>query len=417
MIRILRDISRGSTCEVSINRNRAPLIAKPVLQLRKERAASSPRGAVAGKALRKTSLAAMFFLMAGATLPANADDCSYKYTVKESDTLASIALEAYGISSKWTLIFYANQVQFDNKPLLDVGKELKIPCLTETASVQKEPATVETSGDDAKVVRKVEVSGVMSNIHLLTADDFRPFTDRKLPEKGMITDIVDTALTDLEKKSTSVSHKVSWVNDWSAHLDPLLSRKTFDMGFPWYRPNCEEPDTLDKPARFRCDTFFFSKPVFEILVLFFTGKNSEFKFDSEADVIGKRLCRPAGYFTFDLDQNGRNWIKGEKVTLLRPKSVEECFRLLERKEVDAVALNEFTGREAVISMGIKDKIRMIEQPVSLLSLHVVVAKTHPRARTYLHYVNSSLSRLRATGAYNRIVDRHLSAFWGKQASK
>ena len=265
--------------------------------------------------------------------PAQAGQCGHRYTVKDTDTLASIAKDVYGSPGKWTLIFYANQVQFDNKPLLDSGRELKIPCIKapETAEGGQAGSPGATgSVNQPKKRRKIEMSKVKSSIHMLTADDFRPFTDRALPAGGMITDIVDTALTRLASKSSVLAHRVSWVNDWSAHLNPLLSRKAFDMGFPWYRPNCEQPATLDKPARYRCENFFFSKPVFEILVLFFTGKDTDFKFDSDADVEGKRLCRPAGYFTFDLDQNGRNWIKDEKVTLLRPQNVEECFRLLER---------------------------------------------------------------------------------------
>ena len=65
-------------------------------------------------------------------------------------------------------------------------------------------------------------------------------------------------------------------------------------------------------------------------------------------------------------------------------------------------------------LGVDKDIRVIERPVSLLSLHVVVAKTHPRARTYLHYINSSLDRLRDQGTYDKIVDEHLSRFWSAQ---
>ena len=80
------------------------------------------------------------------------------------------------------------------------------------------------------------------------------------------------------------------------------------MGFPWFKPNCEEYGQLDRTGTVPPATnFFFSKPVFEILVLFFTTNNSQFQFTSDADVLGKRLCRPTGYFTFDLDKKGRNW--------------------------------------------------------------------------------------------------------------
>lgn len=341
--------------------------------------------------------------------------CGQKYTVKEDDTLNSLAQEAYGRANKWTLIFYANQKQFGNAPLLVPGNQLNIPCIKAPEEVAIEPAGANSTASIRTAdPSTIEVSRLKGDLQVLTAGDYQPFTDQALPGGGMITDIVDTALKTLQKEAGGPGFQISWVNDWSSHLNPLLVRKTFDMGFPWFKPNCAEYDQLDEPARFRCDKFFFSKPVFEILVLFFTMNDSKFQFATDADVEGKRLCRPAGYFTFDLDKSGRNWVKQEKIILIRPQSVEECFQMLERGEVDTVTINEFTGRAAVKKLNMGKLIRVIERPVSLLNLHVIIAKTHPRARTYLHYINSSLTYLRASGAYDAIVDKHLSRFWGAQ---
>ncbi len=364
---------------------------------------------MSGMHLRRTltALAAAMLLAASGTT-AEAIECGKKYTIKDNDTLNSIAQEAYGLSNKWTLIFYANQKQFGNSPVLIPGKLINIPC------IKRQPTQVAVKSDAATGPGKIAVSRIKGDIQLLTAGDYSPFTDQALQKGGMITEIVETALTKLQHDSNGPGHTVSWVNDWSSHLNPLLVRKTFDMGFPWFQPPCEHYDQLDAPAQYRCDKFFFSKPVFEILVLFFTRKDAGFQYASDQEVIGRRLCRPTGYFTFDLDADGRDWVKDEKVTLIRPQSVDECFQLLMRNEVDAVAINEFTGRAAVRKLRIDPEIAVIERPISLLSLHVVVAKTHPRARTYLHYINSSLQALRRSGDYDSIVDRHLSRFWGTQ---
>jgi len=346
---------------------------------------------------------------------AHAVTCGEKHTVQEGDTLNSLSMEAYGLANKWTLIFYANQKQFGNSPILVPGKQLNIPCIKAPEEVSIDPAgTQAATTNRAPDATAIEVSRLKGDLQLLTAGDYQPFTDQALPGGGMITEIVDTALETLRAEANGPGFQISWVNDWSSHLNPLLVRKTFDMGFPWFEPNCAEYDQLDAPAKFRCDKFFFSKPVFEILVLFFTMNDSKFQFASEADVVGRRLCRPTGYFTFDLDKNGRNWVKEEKVTLIRPQSVEECFQMLERGELDAVAINEFTGRAAVKKLNLGKRITVIERPVSLLNLHVIIAKTHPRARTYLHYINSSLTYLRDSGMYDAIVDKHLSRFWGRQ---
>ena len=356
--------------------------------------------------------AALFLVFSGFAQVASAATCGEKYTVKEGDTLNGIAQAAYGLANKWTLIYYANQKQFGNAPILVPGNRIMVPCIKSPgdASVSEGSTAPGTEVDPSKI----EVSRIKGDIQLLTADDYEPFTGRALPQGGLITDVVNRAMDKLQKEAGGPGFRISWVNDWSSHLNPLLSRKAFDMGFPWFKPDCEHYNELDEPAQFRCDTFFFSKPVFEILVLFFTLNDSPFQFEADNQVDGKRLCRPAGYFTFDLDKDGRNWVKDDKVVLLRPKDVEECFQMLARDEVDAVALNEFTGRAAIKKLGMDKQIRVVERPVSVLNLHVIIAKTHPRARTYLHYINSSLTYLRNSGEYNTIVDEHLARFWGTQ---
>lgn len=358
------------------------------------------------------SLLALLLVWGTAASAADDIDCGGKYTVQEGDTLSDIADRTYGLSNKWTLIYYANQKQFGNEPILVLGNQINIPCI---AAPESTPVNVKPAGaSSADEPVRIEISRIEADINLLTADDYRPFTDRALPEGGLITDIIHNAFKALNEHGNGPKYKISWVNDWSAHLNPLLADKVFDMGFPWLQPNCKKYDELDQPAQFRCDKFFFSKPIFEILVVFFTLNDSRFQFANDEEVIGKRICRPVGYFTFDLDKDGRNWVKEEKITLVRPQSVDECFQLLVNREVDAVALNEFTGRSAIKKNKIGDKIKVIERPISLAGLHVIVAKTHPRARTFLHYINSALNRLQKIGGYRKIVDEHLSKFWSSQ---
>ena len=357
------------------------------------------------------SLLAALMLSSNMASAADSISCGGKYTVQEGDTLSDVAERTYGLSNKWTLIYYANQKQFGNEPLLAPGNQISIPCLKAAETVKVEPAAAATG---EKKPEKIQISRIDADINLLTADDYRPFTDRALPAGGLITDVVQRGFKELEKSGKAPKFKISWVNDWSSHLNPLLSDKVFDMGFPWFKPPCEHYNELDEPAQFRCDKFFFSKPVFEILVVFFTVNDTTFEFATDDEVIGKRICRPGGYFTFDLDKDGRNWVKDEKITLIRPQSVDECFRMLLDGEVDAIALNEFTGRAAMKKNKLEERVTVIERPISLEALSVIIAKTHPRARTYLHYINSAIERLRKNGEYRKIVDEHLSKFWGSE---
>ena len=361
--------------------------------------------------IKGLAFAAAVSIFAALPAPATAHPvtCGQIYQVTPGDSLSRIAVRAYRDASKWSLIYYANRKSIGRSPSrIAIGQKLRVPCVDgETASEDTETT--------AKPQQRTASAGT-SDVKLLTADDYRPFTDRALPAGGLITDIVRTMFNGQAEAAEGPAYKIAWVNDWSAHLNPLLSDGAFDMGFPWLRPNCERYDELDDPAKFRCDTFHFSKPLFEILVVFFTRKDGTFQFDNNDQVVGKRLCRPAGYFTFDLDDDGRNWVKDEKVTLLRPQSVDECFQMLARDEVDAVALNEFTGRQAVSKLNMGKDVRTIENPVSVLGLHVIIPKTHPRADELLSHVNKGLERIRESGKYGEIVERHLSAFWKTQDS-
>ena len=61
------------------------------------------------------ALAVVAALSALSAPDASALTCGQKYTVRDGDTMNTIANEAYGIANKWTLIFYANQKQFGNE--------------------------------------------------------------------------------------------------------------------------------------------------------------------------------------------------------------------------------------------------------------------------------------------------------------
>jgi len=142
--------------------------------------------------------------------------------------------------------------------------------------------------------------------------------------------------------------------------------------------------------------------------------NSRIKSLRSEEIAGTTLCLPAGQPVHELDDHGRSWVKDGKVVLMRPPTVDECFRLLDAATVDGVVESELAGRASITSLGLADKVRMIEQPIALTTFHVLVSKSHPHARTILYYMNSSLEKLRESGEYDRIVERHLARFWEAQ---
>jgi len=345
-----------------------------------------------------------------------AQPCGTDYTIKEGETLAQIAARVYGNPTQWTIIFYANQDRLGtNVSLLVPGFTLKLPCIGGAQQSQPlppiatTPAQTQTPSEAAIII-----SSLVRRIEFLTADGFAPYTGRALEGGGMLTQVVAAAMGLVKDEAKGrFDYGVSWVNDWSAHLNPLLVTRAFDVGFPWARPNCDGVN-LEQTSQFRCQRFFFSEPLYEVITGLFVQTGSRVKSLRTEEITGTTLCVPAGQPVHELDDHGRNWVRDSRVVLMRPPTVDECFRLLDNGTVDSVVESELAGRASITSLGLGDKVRMIEQPVALTTYHVLVSKSHPHARTILYYVNSSLEKLRESGEYDRIVERHLARFWEAQ---
>jgi polar amino acid transport system substrate-binding protein len=349
-----------------------------------------------------------------------AQTCGTEYKIKEGETLAQIAARVYGNPSQWTVIFYANQDRLgSNASLLVPGLSIALPCVGGAApqapAPQQNAATPGQQQSSNAADTPIMISTMVRRVEFLTADGYAPFTGRSLEGGGMLTDVISSSMNIVKQEAKGrFDFGVSWVNDWSAHLNPLLLTRAFDVGFPWSRPDCDSGTALDATSQFRCRRFFFSDPLYEVTTSLFVRNNSAITTLQSEKIAGASFCLPAGQPAYELDQGGRNWVKDGKITLMRPPSVDECFRLLENSTVEGVVTTEFAGRASLISLGMVDKVRVLDQPVALTPLHVVISKSHPHARTILYYINTALAKLRDSGEYDMIIARHLDRFWEAQ---
>ncbi len=313
--------------------------------------------------------------------------CDVTYRAQPGDTLFSIAAAHYEDQDQWTLIYYANQANLaGNQQEVAAGVELYIPC----------PAT--NAAPDATPLLQ---SG--AEMTLLTGGNYAPFTDQTWPGNGLVTELLNAAL---ELSPAPVPYKVIWVDDWAQHLFPLLDEQRYDMGFPWIKPDC----AAARGGKF-CQNFHFSDPVLDLPIVLFKRADIGLTYKSDADIVGRRLCRPASAITDDLDRADRRWLSEGKITLIQPASPEACFEALMAGEVDAVTVNVFQGASKIVAMGLRGRVVPLDPPLSREALHVVISKKHWRGTTHLYRVNAGLKALRDSGRYGEIVQRHLGIFW------
>src|SRR5215471_9739974 len=237
-----------------------------------------------------------------------AQTCGTDYTIKEGETLAQIAARAYGNPAQWTVIFYANQDRLgSNVSLLVPGLELRLPCIGGVQQPQQLPPIATTAAQPAAPSESaIIISSLLRRIEFLTADGFEPYTGRSLEGGGMLTQVVSAAMAVVKDEAKGrFDFGISWVNDWAAHLNPLLLTRAFDVGFPWSRPNCDSGADLDASSQFRCRRFFFSDPLYEVITSLFVRNNSAIMTLQSEKIVGSALCVSAGQATYELDQGGR----------------------------------------------------------------------------------------------------------------
>lgn len=335
-----------------------------------------------------------------------AETCGGTYSVQSGDSLSLISDRLYKDVGKWSLIHTQNIKAIGSSPnAIRVGMKLDIPCI-EGLPIGLEGGRTQNTAEPV-AARPVEIpagdAAVRHKINLLTGDDFQPFTGKQLHNGGLLTDLVQAAMTAANPEQGFAIH---WVDRWDAHFDPLLSNALLDIGFPWYRPNCDAV-----PDSYRCSNLLFSEPLFETLTLMFASADRPVEYNTDADLLGKAFCRPEGYDTTIFDENGRNWLRENKITLVVASTPSECFERVMEGAADAAVLNEFTGREKMSELALSDKIQIVPQPLSIQSHHVVVHKSHPEAERLLDIVNGGVEAIRENGEYQRIVEDHMARIW------
>jgi polar amino acid transport system substrate-binding protein len=345
------------------------------------------------------------------TMALAAETCGGDYKVQRGDSLSMIADKLYENAGQWTAIFRNNSDKIKSPDNIRVGQTYRIPCidglplgLANGVAVDK---VVQVAAAAAVPLRVAPgTAATRKKINILTGSDFAPFTDTDLPNGGILADVVQHAM---EAADPDEGFAVHWVNDWASHHEPLLSNALLDLGFPWFKPDCEsQPDT------YRCANLVFSESMFEVLMLMFVNSDTPIAFNRDEDLFGKTLCRPSGYSTFMFDHQGRNWLKDGKIALETPGTPGDCMRLLTEGKVDGVVLNEFLGREKISEMGLQDQVKVASgRPISIDGNHMVVHKSHPRGPELLAVFEDGLKKIKADGTYQRIVDEHMTRIWSE----
>lgn len=367
--------------------------------------------------------------------------CGGIYTVAEGDWLHKIAVRAYG-EPNYLAIYHANRDVLREMSSVAVGVRLLIPCLDGTGPQNRaeaaeaglldgrkqvavktaEPAVVDEPAagadefagtsepvPDPEAAPVAPLAGVSPDapaptLKLLAANGFAPFTDTRLPQGGMVADLVARSLAEA---APDVETELSFSEDWSEQLR-LLEGGAHDIGFPWYKPDCARKDRLTGAMLEVCSGFVFSKPLFEVAMQVYVRAGDELaQAKSPKELLGKRVCRPAGYVTFDLEQAR---LMEPNVTRVIPPRSADCFAWLARGDVDAVSVRSYGVDEELVHLGLKGRVVPASALASTMTLHAIAPAEGTQGHAFLDFVNAGVSELQMEGGWFEIVASHLGAY-------
>ncbi|MEO1160431.1 MAG: transporter substrate-binding domain-containing protein, partial [Pseudomonadota bacterium] len=197
---------------------------------------------------------------------------------------------------------------------------------------------------------------------------------------------------------------IDFINDWGAHLQPLISDHAYDFSLVWFRPNCDLVDKLGDGSKFRCNNLDWSQPLFEQIIGYYT-RAGEARPAAHRDLFGKHLCRPSGYATFMMEEYG---LVEPNISFTRENSPTGCFEGLLSGKYDAVVLASDVAEGTIAKLGAKDKVAFQDQLSYVATMHAVIAKTNPNGKEYLAALDSGISKLKESGEWFRIVTRQMA---------
>lgn len=386
--------------------------------------------------------------------------CGVIHTVTRGDTLFKIANRAHGDGWKYRKVHQDNRYVLPSSDSVELGDPQPLPCLDGLGEVAREdavapgpaaePGTTEgttvaatmepaeaTPGLLKQAVQMVAMAtmpmqsiagpvnpaanlagitvdrletaepaapeplAVIPSIRLLTSSDIAPFAGENLPRGGIITDLVSRSL---DAAAPGQQSRVAFVNDWAAHLNYLLPDGAFDVSFPWYKPDCSNPERLATEMQRRCAEFDFSDPIFEVRIGFYTKAGSALaEAGTLAALSGQRLCRPNEHFTSDLDHDG---LMAPNVSIETRHTAQECFARLADGEVDVVMLAKSEADEQLRQPGMIGSVAEIAGLETARTLHALVSKKNPDGQAHLERINRGLAELMASGKWFEVVAAH-----------
>ena len=221
--------------------------------------------------------------------------------------------------------------------------------------------------------------------HLVTGNDYKPFTDEDMKDGGLVTAIVREAYA-----GEGHGVKVSFTS-WKRGARMVETGKA-SVHFPLVKTEA------------RLKKFAYSEPVFVSELVPAVRPEDRGTYTSMAALKNGKTCMPIGW-AFGVAELDEARASGA-LDVERPDEMGACYRLLAAGRVDYLVLDAPTiNIDAKTFLGDADKVRVEDFKLGETRLHAVFDKDGDPAEVAAF--NEALAALKASGRYQALVTAYL----------
>jgi uncharacterized protein len=236
-----------------------------------------------------------------------------------------------------------------------------------------------------------------------------PLAEEKLPEGGLIPELLRTSLSRGKPSGGRSEIELRWTT--AAPVKSLLSDASIDISLPWDGADCERPNDLVQASAVLCDNALYSDSILEVVIGLFTRSESNFTFDTDESIFGRTICISGDQDVSVLNGQGREWLSQKRIVAVRRPTLLDCASAVQTLEADALIASDLEGRYVLDRVGLSRHFRMVERPLGIRGVHAVASKEHVQAPELIEALNRGLKELKASDAYAAIVRSHLMRLW------
>jgi len=224
------------------------------------------------------------------------------------------------------------------------------------------------------------------SVHLVTGDDYAPFTGKTLPGQGMFAQVVRAAMAD-----QGIDITLDWLPWNRGYLKAL--RGEYDATFPYVR-------SAEREAK-----FLYSTPMYVTEQHLFSRAGDRIELEDLTHLQGKRLCYPLGW---QLPLQVQALVEQGVLRRHSPVGLRECARLLLLRRDDLFISDRHLGESALRSTGAPaNRFHRSVSTFDSNTLHVIVSRQHPRAAELIERFDRGLEALRSRGEYQRLIENYV----------